>query len=163
MDTYIKKNDRCHPLGFPDHSNSYGSFISEGRKYFLRREDRHKPSSFRSQGSSKPKPFQKLPTYQFAPFCPTCKSVSLDDDVYWIDEMCGGPSNMRMLQAKPIMTTEDDQPLEDQIRACHCICSPIATHNARYRLKACCGQAIAETNLQKRLSSVNDTTITCPV
>jgi hypothetical protein len=30
-------------------------------KYFLRREDRHKTSSFRSQGSSKPKPFQKLP------------------------------------------------------------------------------------------------------
>jgi hypothetical protein len=34
MDTYIKKNDRCHPLGFPDDSNSYGSFISERRKYF---------------------------------------------------------------------------------------------------------------------------------
>jgi hypothetical protein len=35
MDTYIKKNDRCHPLGFPDHSNSYGSFISERRKYYF--------------------------------------------------------------------------------------------------------------------------------
>jgi hypothetical protein len=33
MDMYIKKNDRCHPLGFPEESKRNGSFISERTKY----------------------------------------------------------------------------------------------------------------------------------
>jgi hypothetical protein len=35
MDMYIKKNDRCHPLGFPEESKRSGSYISERRKYVL--------------------------------------------------------------------------------------------------------------------------------
>jgi hypothetical protein len=35
MDMYIKKNDRCHPLGFPEESIRHGSFISERRKYYV--------------------------------------------------------------------------------------------------------------------------------
>jgi hypothetical protein len=35
MDMYIKKNDRCHPLGFPEESIRHDSFISERRKYVL--------------------------------------------------------------------------------------------------------------------------------